>query len=427
MDDAVPAFPFTAPDPLEPPQEYAALRRERPVSRVRLPSGDLAWLVSRYETVRQVLADDSRFSRQAITAPGAPRVLPIAQGSKSIFVMDPPEHTRLRRLVSKAFTTRRIEALRPRIQQITDDLIGTMLKSGPPADLMSGLAQPLPITVICELLGVPYADVDRFREWTDLMLNFDRAMLDQVLDARDRLNDYLTALIETKRGEPTDDVLTGLIEARDEGDRLSQEELLAFGYTLLGAGYHATTASIAHAVLTLLREPDRLRLLRTGPQPSSAAVDELLRRSQAGGGIGALRIATQDVRLDGVLIRAGDAVLPMINSANRDETVFADAGGVVLDRKPNPHLSFGHGIHHCLGAQLGRLELMIALGALLREMPGLRAAVPEAELRWSHGSAFSRPHALFSSPSRSLRPSDHRAISREVFSASVAYFSISSW
>ncbi|MEU6730304.1 cytochrome P450 [Nonomuraea wenchangensis] len=394
MDDAVRSFPFTPADPLEPPQEYAELRRDEPVARVRLPSGDLAWLVSRYESVRQVLADDARFSREAITAPGAPRVLPIAEGSKSIFVMDPPEHTRLRRLVSKAFTGRRIEALRPRIQQITDDLLGAMVKGGPPADLMSGLAQPLPITVICELLGVPYADVGRFRQWTDLMLSFDRAMQDQVRQARERLNDYLTALIEAKRGEPADDVLTVLIEARDEDDRLSQEELLAFGYTLLGAGYHATTASIAHAVLTLLREEDELRLLRSGDRPPLSAVDELLRRSQAGGGIGALRIATQDVRLDGVLIRAGEAVLPMINSANRDETVFADADGLRLDRRPNPHLSFGHGIHHCLGAQLGRLELEIALGSLLRDLPGLRLAVPESDLRWNRGTAFSRPAEL---------------------------------
>ncbi|MEV0625229.1 cytochrome P450 [Nonomuraea wenchangensis] len=394
MDDAARSFPFTPADPLEPPQEYAELRRDEPVARVRLPSGDLAWLVSRYESVRQVLADDARFSREAITAPGAPRVLPIAEGSKSIFVMDPPEHTRLRRLVSKAFTARRVEALRPRIQQITDDLLGAMVKSGPPADLMSGLAQPLPITVICELLGVPYADVGRFRQWTDLMLSFDRAMQDQVRQARERLNDYLTALIEAKRSEPADDVLTVLIEARDEGDRLSQEELLAFGYTLLGAGYHATTASIAHAVLTLLREEDELRLLRSGDRPPLAAVDELLRRSQAGGGIGALRIATEDVRLDGVLIRAGEAVLPMINSANRDETVFADADGLRLDRRPNPHLSFGHGIHHCLGAQLGRLELEIALGSLLRDLPGLRLAVPESGLRWNRGTAFSRPAEL---------------------------------
>ncbi|WP_327085937.1 cytochrome P450 [Nonomuraea sp. NBC_01738] len=394
MDDAACPFPFTAPDPLEPPVEYAELRKQCPVSRVRLPSGDLAWLLNRYETVRRVLADDAGFSRQAITAPGAPRVLPIAAGSKSIFVMDPPEHTRLRRLVSKAFTGRRIEDLRPRIQQITDELIGAMLAQGPPADLMSGLAQPLPITVICELLGVPYADVDRFRSWTDLMLTFDRGMQEQVMRAKESLDEYLTALIAAKADQPAGDVLTALIAARDEDEQLSQEELLAFGYTLLGAGYHATTASLAHSLLALLRAPGLLDRLRSDPSLLPGAVDELLRRSQAGGGIGAVRIATRDVELDGVLIRAGEAVLPMINSANRDESVFADPDGLLLERRPNPHLSFGHGIHHCLGAQLGRIELEIALGSLLRELPVLRLAVPERELRWNAGAAFSRPMTL---------------------------------
>ncbi|MFI9256698.1 cytochrome P450 [Streptomyces sioyaensis] len=386
-------FPFIQADPLDPPERYAALLRDEPVAQVALPTGDLVWLVSRHEDVRRVLADQ-RFSRQAITAPGAPRLLPLAEGSKSIFVMDPPEHSRLRRLVSGAFSPARIRALGTEVRALADDLVAAMRRSGPPADLVAGLAQPLPITVICRLLGVPYEDVDQFRAWTDVMLSYDRGRREEVVAARGALSGYLTRLIDAKRAAPTDDVLMDLINAADDGDRLDDEELLAFGYTLLGAGYHATTSGLVHAVLTLLRRPVDLERLRKEPELLPVAVEELLRRSQAGGGLGALRIALEDVELHGVRIAAGDAVLPLINAANQDSEVFPDPAELRLDRAPNPHLSFGHGIHHCLGAQLGRMELELGIGALLRELPGLRLAVPEGELEWSSGLAFSRPRTV---------------------------------
>ena len=392
-EEVVRPFPFATKDPVEPPVEYAMLLEDEPVARVTIPTGDQVWLVTKHEDVRRVLSDQ-RFSREAITAPGAPRLLPIAQGSKSIFVMDPPAHTRLRCLVSKAFAPRRIEQLRESIEQLANDMVDRMIAGGSPADLIAGIAAPLPITVICRLLGVPYADVDQFREWTDIMLSYDRARAHEVLAARDSINRYLTRLIEAKRAEPTDDLLMVLINATEDGDRLSDEELLAFGYTLLGAGYHATTAGLVHALLILQRNPDQLTRLRAEPTLLPTAVEELLRRSQAGGGLGALRVATEDVEIRGGRIRAGDAVLPLINAANRDGSVFADPDELRLDRKPNPHVSFGHGIHHCLGAQLGRLELQIVLGTLLRKLPRLRLAVGETELVWSSGLAFSRPAEL---------------------------------
>jgi cytochrome P450 len=392
-EEIVRSFPFTTRDPVEPPAEYAMLLRDEPVARVTIPTGDPVWLVTKHEDVSRVLADQC-FSREAITTPGAPRLLPIAQGSKSIFVMDPPAHTRLRRLVSKAFAPRRIEELRGPIEQLASGMVDRMIAGGPPADLIVGLAQPLPITVICRLLGVPYADVGQFREWTEIMLSYDRGQRDEVLAARDSLNHYLSRLIEAKRAEPTDDLLMVLINATEDSDRLSDEELLAFGYTLLGAGYHATTAGLVHALLTLLRNPHELARLRAEPTLLPTAVEELLRRSQAGGGLGALRIAIEDVEIRGVRIRAGEAVLPLINAANRDGSVFADPDALRLDRKPNPHVSFGYGIHHCLGAQLGRLELEIALGTLLRKLPRLRLAVAETEFVWSSGLAFSRPAEL---------------------------------
>jgi cytochrome P450 len=386
-------FPFPVTDPLEPPAEYAKLRGAEPIAEITLPTGDTAWLVTRYEDVRSVLSD-ARFSREAITAPGAPRLLPIAAGSKSIFVMDPPEHSRLRRLISKAFSPRRIELLRPRIQQITDELLDSMEAGGPPADLIASLAQPLPITVICELLGVPYEDVPSFRAWTDLMLSFGRSSAEAVGRARGNLNEYLTRLIARKSEEPSDDVLGSLIVAREQDDRLSEEELLAFGYTLLGAGYHATTAEIVHGLLLLMRDPGLIDRLRQDSGKIPAAVEEVLRYSQAGGGLGALRIAIADVEVNGHRFRSGDAVLPMINSANRDESVFADADRFDPFRSFNAHVAFGYGIHHCVGAQLGRTELEVALGSLIGRFDRLRLARPEAELEWSKNVAFSRPQEL---------------------------------
>ncbi|MEO3796163.1 cytochrome P450 [Nonomuraea sp. B10E15] len=388
-----PTFPFTAADPLEPPGEYVRMRADGAPTRITLPSGDPAWLATRYEDVRVVLADP-RFSREAITAPGAPKVFPIARGAKSIIVMDPPEHSRLRRLVSYAFSVRRMEQLRPRVEDIAQGLVTAMEKAGPPADLVAGVTQPLPIMVICEMLGVPYEEVDQFRTWTDLMLSFDAGRRDEVIEARDRLNAYLAELIAAKRSRPTDDLLMVLINARDEGDRLSEEELVAFAFTLLGAGYHATTAAMTHVMLRLLRHPEQMRALRDKPELLPEAGEELLRLSQAGGGVGALRIATQDVELGGVLIRAGDAVLPSTTAANRDPGVFSDPDAYDPAREHNHHITFGHGIHYCLGAQLSRIELRIVLETVLGRFPGLRPAVPEEELEWRTGTSFARPERL---------------------------------
>ncbi|MFM9368698.1 cytochrome P450 [Streptomyces sp. Da 82-17] len=386
-------FPLPAPDPLEPSPEYAKLRSAEPVAPLTLPDGHRAWVVTRHEDVRTVLADP-RFSKAALTEPDAPRLLPIAKGSKSIFTMDPPEHTRLRKLVTKAFTVRRIDRLRPEVAEVGARLLDTMAAEGSPGDLIRHLAQPLPITVICKLLGVPYEDHERFRVWTDVMLSVSAHSHETVMEARVSLNAYLTELIAAKRKEPADDLLTVLIEAREEGDRLSEEELLAFGHTLLVAGYHATTGEITGALITLLRKPELWEQLRADRSLVPGAVEELLRFSLAGGGAGAMRIATEDLELGGARIRKGDAVLPAITSANRDPDAFDRPEEVDLTREHNPHLTFGHGLHHCLGAQLGRIELQVALEEMLDRFPGLRLAVPVDELVWVRGMAFKRPETL---------------------------------
>lgn len=387
------AFPLPTPDPLEPAPEYAKLRESEPVAPLTLPTGHRAWVVTKYADVRQVLADP-RFSKAALTAPDAPRLLPVAKGSKSLFTMDPPEHTRLRKLVTKAFTARHMEQLRPRVQRITDQLLEGMAAEGPPADLIAHLAQPLPITVICEMLGVPLEDQDRFRVWSDVMLSVSAHAPEAVMEARVGLNSYLSELITKKGEQPADDLLTHLLGAREEGDRLSQEELLAFGHTLLVAGYHATTGEVLGALITLLRKPELWQQLLADRALVPSAVEELLRYSVAGGGAGAMRIATEDMELGGAVIRKGEAVLPAITSANRDAEVFSDPDEVDLGRSGNPHLTFGHGLHHCLGAQLGRIELQVALSSLLERFPGLRLDVPVDQLEWVAGMAFRRPVRL---------------------------------
>jgi cytochrome P450 len=386
-------FPFHSSHPLDPPAEYAALRADEPVARATLPNGHRVWLVTRYEDVRKVFAD-GRLSRQAITAPGAPKILPIATGSKSIFVMDPPEHTRLRRLVANAFTTRQVERLRPRIAELADRMVGRMLEQGPPCDLIEHVAEPLPITVICELLGVPQRDRAVFRDWTEVMLSFTAHTPEQIRSAVGQLRGYLAELVADKQRNPADDLLTSLVEARDEDDALSTEELLAFGQTMLVAGYHATSAEIAHAVLNLVSMPDAVARLAADPARLPVAIEELLRYSQAGGGVGPVRIATEPVRVGDVTIQPGEAVLPCINSANRDDTVFAQPDRLDLDRERNPHVAFGHGVHHCLGAQLGRVELQVVLETLLRRLGEFSLAVEPQELAWRTGTAFARPLSL---------------------------------
>jgi cytochrome P450 len=392
MAEPILRFPLRGPDPLEPAPELARLRTECPAARIELPSGHQAWLVTRYADARAALADP-RLSKAATTVEGAPRILPVAANSKSIFSMDPPEHTRVRRLVTPAFGARRIAAMRKGVEELTDSLLDELEATGQPGDLVAGLALPLPIRVICELLGVPYEDTEKFRDWTDVMLSITAHAPADVLAARRNLNAYLSELIVARREQPADDLLTVLIRAAEDDDRLSHEELLAFGHTLLVAGYHATAGELIHALLHLMSRPDQLAVLRDDPALIEPAVEELLRFSTAGSGASALRVATEDVEIAGVKVRAGEAVLASAQSANRDEEVFACPEQLDVTRQHNPHLAFGHGVHHCIGAQLGRMELAVAITRLLARFPDVHLD-PHAELRWIGGMAFSRPAAL---------------------------------
>jgi cytochrome P450 len=377
-------YPFSAPDRLRLDPFYAQLRRTEPLTRVRLPFGEEAWLATRYADVRTVLGDP-RFSRAASVGRDEPRITPrpIEGGMLS---MDPPEHTRLRRLVAKAFTARRVEHLRPRARQIADGLIDRMVDAGPPADLVERFATPLPITVICELLGVPVEDQDRFHVWSEAIVSTTSLTPEQIRSYVDSLLGYMAGLIAQRRERPTDDLIGALVRARDEdNDRLTEDEMVRLAAGLLAAGHETTVTQIPNFVYVLLTHPEQCERLRADLDLVPSAVEELMRYVPLGVASSFARYALEDVELGGVLVRAGDPVIGSVASANRDDTVFAAPDTLDLTRSTNPHIGFGHGAHHCIGAQLARMELQVAVAALLTRLPGLRFAVPEQELQWKSG------------------------------------------
>lgn len=372
-----PTYPFSETIGLTLDPTYERLRREEPVSRVTFPYGGEGWLVTTYDETKFVFGDP-RFSRARTVGQDVPRMQPLIAPGGSILTHDGEDHARMRRLVSKAFTVRRVEELRPRAQQITDDLLDRLDN---PGDLVEGFSMPFPVTVICELLGVPFEDRDEFRAWSNQVLaTVGGHTPEEAMHGIMKLHAYFTELVARRRAHPTNDLMGALVAARDNDDRLSEEELVHFGITLLVAGHETTANMISNSVVTLLEHPEGLNSVREHPEKLPNAVEELLRYVPLGSGAGFPRIATEDVQVGNALVKAGEAVLVVVSSANRDATVFADPDELDLDRDADRHLQFGHGIHFCLGSQLARMELKVALGTLLRRMPGLRLAEP-AEFR----------------------------------------------
>ncbi|MGW4497941.1 cytochrome P450 [Micromonospora sp. NPDC004336] len=376
-------YPFSEPDRLNLDPRYARLRRDEPLTRIRMPFGEPAWLATRHADVRTVLGDP-RFSRAASVGRDEPRNS-ARQQDTGILSMDPPEHTRLRRLVAKAFTARRVEALRPRTRKAADELVDAMLAAGPPADLVEHLATPLPIRVICDLLGVPVTDQDRFHTWSEAIVSTTSLSPEVAQQYIDNLFAYMGELIARRRREPTDDLLGAMVRARDADDRLAEDEVVRLAAGLLAAGHETTVTQIPNFVYVLLTHPDEWDRLRAEPALVPGAVEELMRFVPLGASSAFARYALEDVELGGVLVRAGEPVVVSIPSANRDGTVFAEPDRLDLTRQANPHLGFGHGVHHCIGAQLARMELQVVLETLIDRTPGLRLAVPEAELTWKSG------------------------------------------
>ncbi|MFE2750564.1 cytochrome P450 [Actinosynnema sp. NPDC059335] len=378
------AYPFREPTGLELEPEYAHLRDHEPLSRVSLPYGGDAWLAVRHADVRTVLSDP-RFSRAALLDRDVPRASPRRHTDATLHTVDPPEHTRLRRLVAAAFSPRRIQHLAEHAQRVTDELLDRIEEQGPPADLIAGFAVPVPVAVICQMLGVPVADREEFAGWIDVALATTAFTSEEIHDAFARLKDYVAGLVAARRHTPTDDLLGALVEARDTADRLSEDELVVLGVTLLYAGLETTTSELGNGIHALLTHPDQLAALRADPALIDRAVDELLRFNPLVTSAGFTRIALEDVELGGVLVRAGDAIMVHPDAANRDERVFERPDELDVTRKPNPHLAFGYGLHYCVAAQLAKAELRVAIGSLLRRFPTLRLAVTADELSWRQG------------------------------------------
>ncbi|WP_371495871.1 cytochrome P450 [Kitasatospora sp. NBC_00374] len=366
--------------PFDPPPAYREAHRAGPITKVSLWDGAPCWLLTGYRHSRAVLGDH-RFSADA-RVPGFPFLVPgrrelITRTTPTFLRLDDPEHARQRRMLTGDFIIKRVEALRPQIQQIVDEALDAMIAKGGPADLVQEFALPVPSLVICLLLGVPYADHEFFQRHSRTLLDI-RVDIEQVDAAQQALTDYLSDLADRKRREPDDSVLSRLV-ARDE---LSRAEAAAMGLLLLVAGHETTANMTALGTLALLRHPEQAERLRAQPELMKGAVEELLRYLTIVH-LGIPRVALEDVDLDGTLVRAGEGVLCMVSTANRDAELFEDGDRLDVTRDARRHLAFGFGIHQCLGQPLARAELQIALGTLLRRLPGLRLAVPfeEVEVR----------------------------------------------
>jgi cytochrome P450 len=293
---------------------------------------------------------------------------------------DPPDHTRLRRLVTAVFTRRRVEEFAPRIQQITDQLLDAMTDTAP-VDLVAEFAYPLPITVICELLGIPEQRRAEFRDWSTTIVSGMMIDSDEFVVAATAMANFLRELIAAKRADPAGDLLSELVAVRDGADRLSENELTSMSFLLLLAGHETTVNLIGNGVLALLTHPEQLALLRAQPDRLPAAVEELL-RFDGSVQVASFRQTGEPVEIGGVTIPADHIMVIGLLAANRDPARISDPDVFDIGREDNTHLAFGHGIHHCLGAPLARLECRIALGTLLARFPRLRLAVPTEQLIW---------------------------------------------
>ncbi len=351
---------------------------------IRTPAGDRMWLVRDYTLGRQVLAD-KRFSRAEAAAPHAPRFNDAQPVPDSMMSMDGDRHTRLRRIVSGAFSTGRIAAMDTFVTELADRHLDVVARQGPGADLIENLATPLPLAVLCSVLGVPEEDGTRFRGWVEVLFDISASTPGEKGRRRLELADYIYDLVERKRHRPEDDLLSVLIGVHDRGD-LTMNELLTLGLTLLMAGYETTVGQIGLSALSLLADPDTYEELVRQPERLAPAVEELLRLNPATP-LSFPRVAVEPVELGSVTVRAGEAVMVALLDGNRDAAVFREADSLALEGRDAAHLTFGHGVHRCLGAPLARLQVRIVLERLLRRFPTLRLAAVDEPVAWKGGLA----------------------------------------
>ncbi|SDP07907.1 pentalenic acid synthase [Streptomyces sp. cf386] len=382
------AFPQNRTCPYHPPTAYDPLRDARPLARITLFDGRPVWLVTGHSLARALLADPRLSSdrmRSGFPAPTA-RFAAIRDRKTALLGVDDPEHRVQRRMMVPSFTLRRAAGLRPEIQRIVDERLDAMIAQGSPAELVSAFALPVPSMVICALLGVPYADHDFFEGQSRRLLRGPTAA--DSMAARDRLEAYFVELIDRKQkqSEPGDGVLDELVHQQLRDGELDREELIALAIILLVAGHETTANMISLGTFTLLQHPDRLAELRADAGLLPAAVEELMRMLSIADGM--LRVAVEDIETDGETIRAGEGVVFSTSVINRDESVYPDPDTLDWHRPARHHVAFGFGIHQCLGQNLARAEMEIALRTLFDRLPTLRLAVPAEEIPFKPGDTI---------------------------------------
>jgi cytochrome P450 len=366
---------------------YAYLRENQPVARFETPDAPPMWLITRYDEASRILKDprfvkNYRMVMSAEQLAMLPEIPSLIQPlTRTMLDLDAPDHTRLRGLVHKAFTPSLVEQMRARVQEIADSLIDAVQDKGQ-MDVIADFAFPLPITVIAEILGVPAADRDKFRVWSKTIVDGDFGRdLETVVPHIVSFSDYLRAQFEERRRFPKNDLITALLQAEEQGDKLNEEELLSMVFLLLIAGHETTVNLIGNGLLLLLRHPDQLTRLRAEPGLLRTAIEEML-RCESPIEIATERYAREDIEIAGVTIPRGELVLVGLSAANRDPAQFENADTFDVTRVENRHLAFGQGVHYCLGAPLARLEGMIAITTLLRRLPHLKLAVEPEALVW---------------------------------------------
>ncbi|MCH8995266.1 MAG: cytochrome P450 [Chloroflexi bacterium] len=378
--------PFTPEAQANPYPLYRQLREQDPVHRSELMDG---WVLTRYDDVVAVLKDArfsanrrkarNRFAQQAVAM--EEQAGPLARAN-TMLSSDPPDHTRLRGLVGKAFTLRVVETMRSHIQEIVDDLLDAVQETGR-MDIIQDLAYPLPVIVIAEMLGIPPEQRDTFKRWSDDLVAtlggplVSPETLERGRGSAEEMGEYFHGVIEQRRREPKDDLLSGLIAAEERGEVLSEEELLATCMLLLAAGNETTTNLIGNGMLALFRNPDQFEKLRADPSLTESAIEEFLRYDGPVQGTG--RVAKEEIEIGGQVIEEGQLAFCMLGAANRDPAQFSNPEDLDITRQDNRHIAFGFGIHFCLGAPLARMEAQIAFPTLLRRMPNLRLVDNDVE------------------------------------------------
>jgi cytochrome P450 len=387
---------------------YAAMREKGPITRVALPNGESIWFVNRYAEAVEFLKDDERFANDPTNALTDEEYVQLFQQavegltpeqqelaaqtdeilSRNLLAVDPPDHSRLRRLVAIPFTPKFIEGLRPRIQAITDTLLDAVLARTDETgrremELIDDFAYPLPLTVISEMLGIPLADRDKFREWSQAAVSFtpaDRANPEVTAKLIEFIA-YMRRLVAVKRVNPGDDLLSGLVLAEASGDKLSENELLSMIFLLIVAGHETTVNLIGNGTLALLEHPEQFARLRENPNLLKPAIEEML-RYYGPVEMSLTRWVREDTELGGERLRRGEQIVALLASDNHDDEQFTNPEAFDITRGPNRHVAFGTGIHTCLGATLARLEAQIAFASLLDRMPDLAIAIPHDEVQW---------------------------------------------